>query len=305
MVSTSCKKLLEEFPSSGGEGVSAANNYMQTNLVSDTAGFHAARIDPTLSNAWGITINPSGIFQINANGTDNSEVYDLNGIAKRPPVSVPAPSGIVYNSTTDFIISATGLVSKFIFASENGKIYAWISGDSARTVVNRSASNSVYKGLELAKDGNDNFLYATDFHNSKIDVFDKSFNLVASKPFSDPTIPSGFGPFNIRYIDNVLYVTYAKLLAPENKDDEKGPGNGYVNIFKTDGTLLKRFVSKGKLNSPWGIEKAPVGFGLGMNSILVGNFGDGRINVFEPVKGEFLRQLKSNVCLLQQMVYGE
>lgn len=291
-VTSGCDKLFNEFPTPGGEP--SVKNYKQINLVSDTASYNAARIDSTLSNAWGIAINPNGVFWINANGTDNSEVYDMNGVAKRTPVAVPSPSGIVFNNTPDFVIAATGQVSKFIFASENGKIYAWSSGDSAMTVVNNSASDAVYKGIELAKDGNENFLYATDFHNGKIDVFDKSFNLIATKPFSDPTIPSGFAPFNIRLIDNALFVTYAKQLAPEKKDDEKGAGNGYVNIFNTDGTLLKRFASQGQLNSPWGIEKAPGSFGQGMNAILVGNFGDGRINVYDSMQGNFKGQLKSN-----------
>jgi uncharacterized protein (TIGR03118 family) len=293
MMSSGCQKLrndlLDEFPVPGNKVV----NYAKTVLVADTTGYNAARIDSTLKNAWGIAINPSGIFWINVNGTDGSEIYDLNGVAKRPPVSVPSPSGIVFNNTTDFIIPASGTPAKFIFASENGKIYAWNSGDSAMTVVNRTAWNSVYKGLELANDGGDNFLYATDFRNSKIDVFDKSFNLVTTKPFIDPMIPSGFGPFNVRLIDSVLYVTYAKLLPPENLDDDKGLGNGYVDIFKTDGSYVKRFASQGTLNSPWGIEKAPEGFGQGKNAILIGNFGDGRINVFENKKCEFVRQLKS------------
>jgi uncharacterized protein (TIGR03118 family) len=291
MISLSCERLLDEFPSPGGGHIV---NYMQTNLVSDTAVFNAARLDSTLSNAWGIAINPNGILWINANGTDFSEVYDKNGIPKRLPVSVPTPSGIVFNSTSDFIIPATGQVSKFIFGSENGKIYAWSSGDSARTVVDRSAMNAVYKGIELANDGSANFLFATDFHNGKIDVFDMSFNLIATKPFTDPMIPAGFAPFNIRLIDGDLYVTYAKQLAPDNHDDQKGPGNGYVNIFKTDGSLLKRFASEGTLNSPWGIEKAPQGFGQGKNVILIGNFGDGRINVYDAEEGEYLRQLQKS-----------
>jgi uncharacterized protein (TIGR03118 family) len=123
--------------------------------------------------------------------------------------------------------------------------------------VDRSAGGSVYKGLELANDGTGNFLFATDFHNGKIDVFDKSYNLVASKLFMDPRIPVGFAPFNIRLIDSVLYVTYARQLAPDNHGYQKGAGNGFVNIFNTNGSLLKRFASQGKLNSPWGIEKAP------------------------------------------------
>jgi uncharacterized protein (TIGR03118 family) len=294
LINSSCDKQIENLLDELPPQVAASVNYMQTNLVSDTASYHPARLDPTLSNAWGLAINPSGIFWINSNEPGLSEVWDKNGVPKRPPVSIPSPSGIVFNSTTDFIISATSQVSKFIFASEDGKIYAWASGDSARTVADQSASNAVYKGIELAKDGGANFLYATDFHNGKIDVFDKSFNLVASKPFMDPTIPSGFAPFNIRLLDGVLFVTYAKQLAPEFKDDEKGPGNGYVNVFKTDGSLVNRFASKGKLNSPWGIEKAPKGFGQGNNVMLIGNFGDGRINVYEEMEGEFRNQLKNH-----------
>ena len=291
MISSSCRKLHDEFLNELPGKVVKPAHYMQTNLVSDTVSNNAARLDPTLVNAWGIAINPAGIIWINVNGTDGSEVFDKNGVPKRTPVGVPTPSGIVFNSTTDFVIPITNEVPKFIFSSEDGKIYAWASGDTARTVVNRSAAGAVYKGLELANDGTGNFLFATDFHNGNIDVFDKNYNLVASKPFVDPNIPVGFAPFNIRLIDSVLYVTYAKQLLPDKHDDEKGAGNGFVDIYGTDGSLLKRFASQGKLNSPWGIEKAPEGFGQGKNVILVGNFGDGHINVYEEWEGEFLRPL--------------
>ena len=110
----------------------------------------------------------------------------------------------------------------------------------------------------------------------------------------DPKIPMGYAPFNIRLIDSVLFVTYAKQEMPEKKDDQKGIGNGYVNVFKTNGWLIRRFASKGKLNSPWGIEKAPETFGQGKNIILVANFGDGHINVYDKFEGEFLRTLKYN-----------
>ena len=294
LISPGCRKLHDDFfDDISFPGTGHFANYVQTNLVSDTAVFNANILDATLVNAWGIAINPTGVFWINANGSDGSEVWDMNGVPKRAPVGVPSPSGIIFNSTTDFIIPATGTVSRFIFASENGKIYAWSSGDTARTVVDRSASNAVYKGIELAKDGTDNFLYATDFHNRKIDVFDKSFNLVTTKPFMDTKIPNDFGPFNIRLIDNLLYVTYAKQLAPDNHDDMKGPGNGYVNVFKTDGSLMTRFATRGKLNSPWGIEKAPQGFGFAKDVILIGNFGDGHINVYSQKEGEFLTPLEN------------
>jgi uncharacterized protein (TIGR03118 family) len=298
-VSTSCDELFDEL---NNPPHVASASYKQTILVSDTAGFNAMRIDPTLVNAWGIAINPNGIPWISSNGKGLSEVYDKNGVPKRAPVAIPSqgmlnggtPSGVIFNKTSDFVIPATGQVSKFIFAGEDGKLYAWSSGDSTRTVVDRSAWGAVYKGIEQAMDGNANFLYTTDFHNGKVDVFDKNFMPVTTKPFNDPKIPMGFAPFNIRLIDGWLYVTYAKQHAPDNHDDEAGPGNGYIDIFKTDGTLIKRFVSKGKLNSPWGIEKAPEGFGQGKNVILVGNFGDGHINVYENPEGEFLRQLKYN-----------
>ena len=165
----------------------------------------------------------------------------------------------------------------------------WGSG-SALKVADQSASHAVYKGLAMGSVGADTFLYATNFHVGKIDVFDKNFNLVTDKPFWDPTIPAGYAPFNIRNIGGWLYVTYAKQKAPDNMDDEKGPGNGYINIFNTKGEWIKRFASRGALNSPWGIVKSAPGFGLG-NSILVGNFGDGRIHAYEP-DGELIGALR-------------
>jgi uncharacterized protein (TIGR03118 family) len=273
--------------------------YQQTNLVSDTAVFNAARLDSNLVNAWGIAINPTGKIWISSNGKGLTVVYDKDGAELRLPVAMNVggpnggtPSGAVFNTTTDFIIPATGEVSKFIFAAEDGRLYAWSSGDSTRIVADMSSTGAVYKGLEIAEDGGSNFIYATNFHNGTIDVFDKDFNFV-SKPFMDQKIPMGFAPFNIRLIDGLLYVTYAKQLAPDNHDDEKGPGNGFVDIFNTDGSLIGRLVTMGKLNSPWGIEKAPEGFGQGKNAILIGNFGDGRINVYCDINGEFKGSLKA------------
>jgi uncharacterized protein (TIGR03118 family) len=293
-----CDRLFDELPIPNHDN---DTRYKQTNLVSDTDAFMGARIDTNLVNAWGIAINPSGIIWISSNGKGAAVVFDKNGMPKRSPVSVPSmgmlnggvPSGAVFNNTSDFIIPATGEKSKFIFAGEDGKLYAWSSGDSTRTVANRSAWNAVYKGIEIAMDGGSNFLYVTNFHAGQIDVFDMNFKYVTTKPFVDPMIPIGFAPFNIRLIDGVLFVTYAKQLAPDNHDDQKGLGNGYVDVFKTDGSLIKRFASKGKLNSPWGIEKAADGFGQGKHTILIGNFGDGHINMFEELTGDFLGQLKA------------
>jgi uncharacterized protein (TIGR03118 family) len=275
-------------------------NYQQTNLVSDTGAYPGARIDPALIDAWGIAINPTGVIWIAANGTGSTTVYDSTGKTLLGPVAIPfggvhfggAPSGVLFNTTTDFVIPANQQVAKFIFSTENGTIAAWSGGDSTLTVVDNSAKSTVYKGIALANDGTGNFIYATDFRGGKIDVYDKSFTAV-SRPFSDPGIPAGFGPFNIQNIGGQLYVTYAKLQAPENMDDQAGPGNGYVDVFNPNGSLIKRFASQGSLNSPWGIAQAPAGFGLPLHSILVGNFGDGWINVYDST-GIYLGPLLSN-----------
>lgn len=271
-------------------------NINQTNLVADTAGYNAGRIDANLLNAWGIAAAPGGPIWISANHSGLSLIYDNTGQQLRAPVTIPslttgqpgAPSGMVFNGTADF----GG--NKFIFASEEGIIAAWSSGDAAVKVADRSSSNAVYKGLTIANDGTANFLYVTNFKNSKIDVFDKNFNYVTDKSFSDPGIPAGFGPFNIQNIGGSLYVTYAKLKAPDDMDDQAGPGNGYVDIFTPKGTLVKRFASQGSLNSPWGIALAPAGFADNDGpSILIGNFGDGRINIFN-MGGHFIGQLQNN-----------
>jgi uncharacterized protein (TIGR03118 family) len=191
------------------------------------------------------------------------------------------------------LINASQKVAKFIFVNEDGTVSAWGGGDSTITVADRSASNTVYKGLALANDGTANFLYAADFRGGKIDVYDKTFSLVTTKPFSDPDIPAGFGPFNVQNIGGKLYVTYAKLEGPENEDDQAGPGNGYVDVFNPDGTLVKRFASQGVLNSPWGIAQAPAGSGFPLHALLIGNFGDGRINLFDST-GALIGPLQSN-----------
>ncbi|CAL1516740.1 TIGR03118 family protein [Chitinophaga sp. MM2321] len=281
-------------------------NYLQTNLVADVAGLGATIIDSSLVNAWGIAVAPSGPFWLTANHTGLSTIYDKNGVTLRPAVSIPAPggsgigapTGIVFNSTTDFTIGDQP--SRFIFATEDGTIAAWGAGNAATIMADRSTASAIYKGLALATDGADNFLYATNFFEGKIDVFDKAFHYVTGKPFMDPAMPAGFAPFNIRNISGNLYVTYAKQ-KPDKHDDEAGAGNGYVDIFKPDGSLVKRFTSQGALNSPWGIVPATPGFWKVDNTILIGNFGDGHISVFDQ-DGKFLGQLMNGGTPLA--IYG-
>lgn len=268
----------------------ATVSYQQVNLVSDTAGFGAGRIDAMLLNAWGIAILPSGQIWIATNHSGAAVIYDNNGMGLMSPVNIPlgsarngaSPDGAVYNTTADFVIPGKG-TSTIIFSTEDGILSAWnvSAGTSTITVADRSAAGAVYKGLAMASDGGANFIYVTDFHNVKIDVFDNNFNYVSTKPFVDPGIPAGYAPFNIANIGGQLYVTYAKQLAPDNHDDESGPGHGFVDIYTPGGLLVKRFVSQGQLNSPWGIAPAPATFGQVANAILIGNFGNGNINVYD------------------------
>ena len=285
MASTGCKKT-----------TTTTTSYQKVNLVADSAGWTGARVDTNLKNAWGIALYPNGNFWISANHANAAVIYDRNGVQQLAPVMLNtggAPSGAVYNSTADF------RGSKVIFANESGVISAYITGagDSTVIVADRSATGTVYKGLAIASDGGANFLYATDFHNGKVDVFDANFNYVTTKPFVDPSttavIPSNFAPFNIYSTGGQLYVTYAMHKAPDNMDDQKGAGNGYVNVFNPNGTFVKRFASQGTLNSPWAIAAAPSGFGLGDGMILIGNFGDGRINVFDA-NGNYKSQLMNS-----------
>ncbi len=274
------------------------HNYNQVNLVSDVPGYGAAKIDANLGNAWGIAAAPSGPIWISANHTGLSTVYDKNGNTLIPPVLIPgheahlpgAPTGVVFNATTDFVIPSSNLVSKFIFAGEDGTILAWAGGSSATLVADRSLEEAVYKGLALGNDQGHNFIYVTNFKQAKIDVFDQNFHYVTNKPFYDPAIPQHFAPFNIRNIDGKLFVTYAKQKGPDNEDDEAGAGNGFVDVYNTDGSLLFRFASQGTLNSPWGIVQSRSEFMNIPNAILIGNFGDGRINVYDAI-GRFQGQL--------------
>ena len=296
LINAGCKKKDDTTTSTATPGPAS---YMQTNLVSDSAGFGAARLDTKLLNAWGIAIGPTGSFWISANHSGSTVIYDFSGSQILSPVNIPlgsdpngaSPTGVIYNSTTDFTIPTFG-TSAFIYATEDGILSAWNAntGKTTVTVADRSASNAVYKGIAMASDGGNNFIYATDFHNAKVDVYDKNFLPVATKPFLDPTIPVGFAPFNIQNIGGQLYVTYAKQMAPDNADDQAGAGNGYVDIFTPAGILVKRFASQGTLNSPWGIAQAASGFGQGKNAILVGNFGDGRISVYDST-GKYQGQL--------------
>jgi len=292
-------------------------NFLQVDLVANKTGYGAAHIDTTLQNAWGLAWAPSGIAWVNANATGLSEVYTGEGAIVRPPVMIPTPtdtmggnpSGIVFNSTKGFVLPDKAPAS-FIFVSEDGVVSAWNGGAGSKAFrVADNSATSDYKGLALASDNGRNLLYAANFETGKIDVWDTSWTPV-NLPFHDPAIPQGYAPFNIQAISTWLYVTYAKV-SPD-LDDVPGAGNGFVDIFNTDGSFVRRFASRGALNAPWGVAWAPAGWlttkdmdsveekGGSQNKskqvgpvILVGNFGDGRINVYS-MEGQFLGALKSH-----------
>jgi len=159
-------------------------------------------------------------------------------------------------------------------------------------VIDRSSTGAVYKAIAIASANGTNNLYVTDFHNARIDVYDGTFAYTRS--FTDATIPSGFAPFGITNVNGLLYVAYAKQLAPDNKDDEAGAGNGYVDVFNPDGTLVSRFASNGKLNSPWAVAMAPSGFSGFAGAVRIGNFGDGRILAFDASTGGFIDYLRDS-----------
>jgi uncharacterized protein (TIGR03118 family) len=269
--------------------------FNQTNLVSDLPGV-AANTDPNLVNPWGISFGPTSPFWIANNGSGTSTLY--NGAGTPQPVSpqplivtVPSagagpgsPTGTVFNgSMTNF----GG--NPFLFASEDGIISAWkpTDGTAATVQVNNSGSGAVYKGMTLA--GND--IFVTNFNSGAVEEYDSSFTPVSTAgKFLDPSLPAGFAPFNIQDINGDLYVTYALQDAAKH-DDVAGPGNGFVAVYDASGNLLSTLISQGALNSPWGLAVAPAGFGSFGGDLLVGNFGDGMINVFNISTGAFIATL--------------
>lgn len=277
--------------------------YSQHNLISDVPGM-ADKTDANLVNAWGLAASSTGPWWVANNGTSTSTLYKGDGTILPLVVTIPpapgsdeggAPTGLVFNGTQDFVVTQNGHSgpSLFIFAGEHGVISGWnpnVDSTHAILAADRSGSDALYKGLALGSNFFGNFLFATNFRSGRIDVFNRNFKFIGS--FTDPFIPAGFAPFGIRNFFGLLVVTYAKQKGPDEDDDEAGPGNGFIDIFDTFGFFRGRFASHGPLNSPWGLALAPGGFGRFSFALLVGNFGDGRINAYSPFNGRFLGQLQ-------------
>jgi len=282
--------------SSNTNTTSSALQFSQVNLVADVGSFTGARVDTNLVNAWGVAISPTGRIWISSTGKNKTTIYDGTGATIIAPIAIPnsgsrsslasGPTGTVFNNTTDFVVPADNAASKFIYVNLDGTVEAWATGTSAKIVANRSSMGASYTGCALGKVGNVNYLYAANFDQGKVDVFNATFGYTVSFTFVDPNIPQGYAPYNIVNINGDLYVTYANTA-------NLYAGNGYVNIFSPDGTIIKRFASGGTLNFPWAVAIAPAGFGLGLNMILVGNFGDGSISIFDQ-NGNSKGQLQSN-----------
>lgn len=271
----------ERSPGPGSQGTVA-----RSDTVSDQGG--AAATDPKLVNAWGLAFNPRGFAWVSATESGVSEVYAVDGRQAIPPVTIPgapgasstsAPTGQFFNQNASAFQGDT-----FIFVSEDGVISGWQESfaTQARLRVDNSTTGAIYKGVAIAQDSSGNArLFAADFHGGKVDVFDASYaSLQTSGGFRDTDLPSGFAPFGIEPVNGALVVTYAKQ-DEDHEDDVKGAGNGYLDLFDVDGALVSRLVSNGELNSPWGVVMTPASFGAAPNRLLVGNFGDGLIHVYQ------------------------
>lgn len=277
----------------------APGAYTQTRLAASSA-----HVDANLINPWGLAFNPAGFSWLANEGTSTSTLYDGNGVAQSLVVAVAAgskgsakPTGIVYNGTQDFKITAAGKTgaAPFIFAGLAGTIAAWSPGvdaTNALTIVDNGASGAVYKGLAIAAVSGVNYIYATDFHNGRVDIFDANFKpATLSGSFKDPNLPANYVPFGIQAIGSSIYVSYAPV-DPTTGAERFSAGLGLVNQFDTSGNLIKELVLPGGvLNNPWGMAMAPANFGQFSNDLLVGNFGDGTIHAFDPASGKLVGTL--------------
>ena len=283
-----------------GSGGSAAagemHGFRQINLVSDIPG-KAQITDANLVNPWGLAFGPTTPLWVSDNGTDVATLY-AGGTGGMPAgivplvVSVPqgAPTGQVFNATNGFTLPIGGGMrqpARFIVDSEAGVISAWTNTNPPATQFQQKLAvpGAVFKGLAIGFFHDHPALYATDFAGGKVDVVDARFHLMATPgAFRDPRVPMSYHPFGIETIGNRVVVTSAKT-QPGSEDEAHGAGLGFVAVFTQDGKLIEHLVSHGALNAPWGLARAPMGFGRFGGDLLVGNFGNGRINAYDMRSG--------------------
>jgi uncharacterized protein (TIGR03118 family) len=297
-------------------GATTHSTYRQINLVSDQAG-QAQLTDPDLVNAWGLAASPGtnaspgSPLWVADNGSDKATLYagaSATSVSKVPlvvNVTGAAPTGQVFNSDSSaFVVSdsqGNSGSSLFLFDTENGTIDGWApnvnpNGTSPSTVTEvarNNGANAVYKGLAIAKSSVGTTLYATNFRSGRVEAYDSTFTPVELPGglFVDPKLSAGYGPFGIAVIMGKLYVSFAKQDATLH-DDVAGPGHGFVDVFGMNGKFIHRLITRGALDSPWGMALAPASFGRFGGDLLVGNFGNGMINVYNPTTGARLGQLR-------------
>ena len=280
-----------------------ADSYSWSNLQSDIAGA-ALHTDRDLVNPWGMAASSNGTIWAADNGTGVSTLYGQDGTKVALTVTIPArkkgkdssgtPTGVVFNSTSFFKVKKDGnsQPARFIFVSEDGIISGWnptLDGTHAIVAMDNEkddgSKHAIYKGAALGVAGGHNFLYVTNFHSGRVETYNENFQPVNPNGFTDPNLPAGYAPFGIHNLNGQIYVSFA--LQDEKKHDEvAGPGNGFVDAFDTSGNFLRRVVSNGNLNAPWGLA-------LVNGELWVGNFGDGRINNYDPTTGAFLETLST------------
>ena len=281
-------------------GSARADTYSWTNFQSDIAGV-AQHTDPNLVNPWGMAVSPNGTIWVSDNGTGVSTLYRQNGTAASLVVTIPTskqnrgtgnPTGVVFNGTQFFQVTKNGSSGPalFIFVSEDGSISGWNPNvDPTNAIIavdngtNHGVHHAVYKSATLGVASGHNFLFVSNFHTGHVETYDENFHQVTPNGFVDPNLPAGYAPFGIRNFNGEIFVTYAKQDHARH-DDVKCAGCGFVNVFDTSGTFLRRLVSNGNLNAPWGLVEVE-------NELWVGNFGDGLINVYDPMTGAFIETL--------------
>ncbi|MDR7375359.1 uncharacterized protein (TIGR03118 family) [Rhodoferax ferrireducens] len=288
-----------------GGGGSDPTPFKLTALVSD-GGVPAANTDANLKNGWGIAFNPQGVVWVADAGSKKSTLYDGNGVPQQLVVAIPdgangpaGPTGIVFSGASSFPISQNGVTgsSAFLFATLTGTIAAWsptVNLTNAVTAYDDAAGGAEYTGLAIGSDGGAPRIYAADFHNNKVDVFDNTFQKLATTGrFTDPALPAGFAPFGIQAVGDSIVVAYAQQDSTA-RISVHGSGLGFIDIYDTSGNLKKRLASGGALNAPWGLAAAPANFGPFSNALLVGNFGDGTIHAYDLQSGKLLGALTQN-----------
>jgi uncharacterized protein (TIGR03118 family) len=267
----------------------ALAQYQVTYLTSDLTG-KAKYTDPLLKNAWGLAYSPDNPFWISDEASGWSTLYNAQGEPQSLQVIVPpasgtgpgSPTGIVYNSSTEFQIDTW--TSIFLFATLDGTISGWSAFDPSTALIGAKSAGSSYTGLAITSKTSGNSLFAADAANNKVDIYDGNFNLTGS--FTDPSLPSGFAPFGIQDIDGKVYVAFAAT--------NGGPG-GYIDIFSETGTLIKRFAHGKPLNQPWGFAVAPANFGTFSKALLISNnVSNGFINAYDLSTGKLLGTLSNS-----------